>query len=118
MTELYTSLGLLIATRDPELGTMIVGPQRLKALIDANSGEFSVATDAGKAWASVAANNPAVAGVLEKMLATGVWAELGNAHIPLVALAVQRKPTLITRVRAYISARRAEMAGKRGGPHG
>jgi len=114
MTELYTSVGLILATRDPELGTMIVGPQRMKTILEAGTGEYSLAVDAGRAWANVAANNPAVANVLEKMLATGVWAELGNAHVPLVALAVQRKPKLLTRVRNYISDRRTGRTSKGG----
>lgn len=105
MTELYTTLGLMVAVKDPELGTLIVGQRRLKKMLETPAEDFSIAEDAGKAWGDVAAVHPNVEQTLQRMLATGVWAELANAHAPLAALAIQRKPRLLTRLRGWFGRR-------------
>lgn len=106
MTEFYTTLGLLVAMKDPQAGTMIVGERRMQQLVEgAADRDYSMADDAGKAWANVAASHPAWDKALRQFLATGVWAELANAHAPAVALVIRRRPRFLLRVRQWFARR-------------
>lgn len=112
VTELYTSLGMLAMMKDQQLGMLIIGQRRLEELAASMEGQSApngIADDAGKAWANVAANNPAVAKALEKMLETGIWAELINAHVPLLGLVIARKPKL-GRLKTWALRRRVKRA--------
>lgn len=93
MTDIYTTIGMLIFPKDPDLGMAIIGEQRLAELMGKGTGPApSVAEAAGAAWAHVAASNPAVAAIIEPMLKTSVWAELLNAHTPIVARVLAKLP--------------------------
>lgn len=112
MAGIYTTIGLIALAKDQELGLTIIGQKRLTEML--SSGEenpdTSVATAAGRAWAQVAATNPKVHDTLTKMLATSVWSDVLAAHMPLVGLAVQRKPKSLGRVKAYFLRRRMNKA--------
>lgn len=112
VTELYTSIGMLAMMKDQQLGMMIIGQRRLEELaasMEGQSAPSGIADDAGKAWANVAANNPAVEKALSKMLETGIWAELINAHVPLLGLVIARKPKL-GRLKTWALRRRVKRA--------
>ena len=84
MTGLYEAIGMAVFTKDPELGVMIIGVDRLNEIAGQTASAQSVAQAAGSAWAHVAANNPAVAAFLQPILNTSVWTDLAVAHAPVV----------------------------------
>lgn len=114
MTELYSTVGLLILPKDPQLGMMIVGEKRLQELMGQQDGPApSIAEAAGNAWAHVAANNPMVADLLGPMLKTSVWAELMAAHLPVVGYAMSKPRT--GRVKNFMTKLRIRRRVRAGG---
>lgn len=116
MTGIYTTIGLIALAKDQELGVTIIGQKRLAEMMQAGeeNPDTSVASAAGRAWAGVAAANPKVHDTLTKMLATSVWTEILAAHMPLVGLAVQRKPNSLGKIKARIMRRRLRKASENG----
>lgn len=116
MTGVYTTIGLLALAKDQELGVAIIGQKRLQEMMESGeeAPDTSVATAAGKAWSQVAAANPKVNEALTKMLQTTVWSDVLAAHMPLVGLAVQRKPKSLGRLKARLMRRRIRKAAENG----
>ncbi len=107
MQELYVGLGMLIMLRDPELGMLIVGEERLKAMQEQGAQGFvPLADSAPKAWSDLAEQNRPVHDGLTKILQGSAWAEVMNAHMPLFMLVWMRsrgkiKLTFLKRLRLF-----------------
>jgi len=107
MQELYVGIGMLIMLRDPELGIMIVGEERLRAMQEQGAeGLPPLADSAPKAWSDLAEQNRPVHDGLTKLLQGSAWAEVMNAHLPLFMLLWMRskgkiKFTFLKRFRLF-----------------
>jgi hypothetical protein len=100
MTGLYTAFGLMVLPKDPELGAMIVGETKLLEIMNGPKGPApGIAEVAGKAWADVAAQNPAIAAFLAPLLKTSLWSELIGAHIPIGVHVAQKMPKRSVKMR-------------------
>jgi hypothetical protein len=115
MQEMYDSVGFIALMRgDVELAQLMIGPERLQEMIDAAStGPMgaSVSQAAGTAWAKIASQSDGWNTALTKLLETGVWAEVLNAHLPLLMLTVKRKPKMRL-FRKFFMRRRVQQNGQ------
>lgn len=121
--ELYETFGLLAMMKGDELtARMIIGEKRWAEVMDAEPTDDGIAGAAAKAWGKLAQHNQTVESALSKTLTGGDWAEVIGAHMPLVFLAVQRKPERVTnlvggfRGRLANAAIRRRAAKKQGAP--
>jgi hypothetical protein len=110
VTSMHDTIGLLVAMKDPELATLIIGPKRLEAMMAEEQTDLSISVAAGKAWGKVAKNHDAVNKTLERMTTTSDWAEVFTAYLPLLMLTAQRQPKLplFTKLRVWRAARKAK----------
>lgn len=110
VTSMHDTIGLLVAMKDPELATLIIGPKRLEAMMAEEQEDLSISVAAGKAWGKVAKNHDAVNKTLERMTTTSDWAEVFTAYLPLLMLTAQRQPKLplFTKLRVWRAARKAK----------
>lgn len=114
MTGLYETVGLLALMRgDQEAALVIIGEERLREIMSAEEvAAPGIAKEAGAAWSRLAQKNRSVHNTLTKLLEGSLFAEVLQAHAPLIALVIRRKPIKISALRKFRFFRRFNLNGK------
>jgi len=86
--------GVCLMRGDLELAAVFMGPEKVQAIL---SGEHpqdfeGIAKPAGRAWANIASNVPAVNKGWQAVLTTSMWGDLVSVYAPALMVVGKRKP--------------------------